>query len=177
MATQALLFPEMARTLETEPDTDALRRSDWPQNRAQLAVCLSEVLADTCILSMKTQSFHWNMVGPLFHDAHKLTEAQYQDMAESIEEIAERIRAIGHIAPGSFEQFKKLSEITEAVERPSAIEMVQQLLADNQTCCHRLRKAATEAQRVKDVKTLDLLTDRIGQHEQNVWMLRFLLAE
>jgi starvation-inducible DNA-binding protein len=168
MATQALLFPD------TEPE--ALQRPGWTQDRAQLAVCLSEVLADTCILSIKTQSFHWNIVGPLFHDAHKLTEVQYQDMAESIEEIAERIRAIGHIAPGSFEQFKKLSEITEAVELPSAEEMIRQLHADNQTCCQRLRKAAAEAQRVKDVKTLDLLTDRIGQHEQNVRLLRFLLV-
>lgn len=168
MPIQALLF--------AETETETLRRSGWTQDRTQLAVRLSEVLADTCILSMKTLSFHWNIVGPLFHDAHKLTEAQYQDLAEGIEEIAERIRAIGHIAPGSFEQFKKLSEISEAVELPSAAEMIQLLLSDNETCCHRLRKAAAEAQRVKDVKTLDLLTDRIGQHEQNVWMLRFLLV-
>ena len=145
-------------------------------DRLELADRLSEVLADTYLLYVKTQGFHWNVVGPLFVGMHKLTEQQYEDMAEAIDTIAERIRAIGFPAPGSFQQFKKLSSIEEETGTPTAKEMIQQLIDGNEACARKLRKAVMEAEKVKDVKTADLLTDRIGQHEENTWILRALLA-
>ncbi len=145
-------------------------------DRATLANELSEVLANTYLVYLKTQNFHWNVVGPLFYSVHKLTEDQYIDMAEAIDDIAERIRAIGFLAPGSFEQFKKLAAITEETGKPDTEEMIKQLAEDNEKCSRLMRKAVEEAEKVDDVKTADLLTDRIGQHEENTWMLRALLS-
>jgi len=144
-------------------------------DRAELANRLSEALADTYLLYLKTQAVHWNVVGPMFFGLHKLTESQYQDMAEAIDSIAERIRAIGFLAPGSFKQFSQLSSFKELTEAASAKEMIQQLLQDNEICSRNLRNSVAEAEKVEDVHTADLLTARIGSHEQNAWMLRSLL--
>lgn len=146
------------------------------KDRAELANRLREALADTYMLYVKTQGFHWNVVGPMFYGLHKLTEAQYEDMAEAIDEIAERIRALGFTAPGSFAQFKELASIKEETSAPSAEIMIKQLVDNNETCSRNLRNAVVEAEKVEDVKTADLLTNRIGQHEENVWMLQALLA-
>lgn len=145
-------------------------------DRSSLAEHLSGALADTYLLYLKTQSVHWNVVGPLFYGLHKLTEEQYEDMAVAVDEIAERIRAIGFIAPGSFKQFTKLSSITEEDGAPTAEEMIEQLIKGNELCSRKLRASVAAAENVEDVKTAGLLTDRIGQHENNVWMLRALLA-
>ena len=159
-----------AAPVETNTATGLL-----PGDRAELANRLSEALADTYLLYLKTQAVHWNVVGPMFIGLHKLTESQYQDMAEAIDTIAERIRAIGFLAPGSFKQFSELSSLKEMTEAVSAQEMIQQLLQDNETCSRSLRNSVAEAEKVEDVHTADLLTERIGQHEQNAWMLRSLL--
>lgn len=145
------------------------------EDRRKLADQLGECLADTYMLYVKTQSFHWNVVGPMFYGLHKLTEAQYQDMAEAIDEMAERIRAIGFIAPGSFSQFSEMSHIKEETGAPSAEDMIKQLAEGNEICARRLRQAASEAEAVEDIRTADLLTERVGQHEENVWMLKALL--
>lgn len=144
-------------------------------DRAELAQRLSEALADTYLLYLKTQAVHWNVVGPMFYGLHKLTEGQYQDMAQAIDVLAERIRAIGFLAPGSFKQFSELSSFKELTHAASAEEMLEQLLKDNEMCSRNLRNSVREAEKVEDVHTADLLTERIGVHEQNAWMLRSLL--
>ena len=149
-----------------------VRRKD----RLKLAGYLSEALADTYTLYLKTQGFHWNVVGPMFYGLHKLTEAQYKDMTEAIDDIAERIRSIGFPAPGSFYQFKKMASIEEETGMPTAEEMISQLIDGNEICSRKLRSAVVEAEKVEDVKTADLLTHRIGRHEENTWMLRALLS-
>lgn len=145
------------------------------EDRRKLADHLGECLADTYMLYVKTQSFHWNVVGPMFYGLHKLTEAQYEDMADAIDEIAERIRAIGFIAPGSFSQFVGMSHVEEETGAPSAEVMIKQLADGNEVCARRLRQAASEAEAVEDIRTADMLTARVGQHEENVWMLKALL--
>lgn len=162
--------------LEATPKEEDTHSGIDQDDLRQLAGRLEEVLADTYLLYVKTQGFHWNVVGPLFYGLHKLTEQQYQDMAEAIDTMAERIRAIGFPSPGSFAQFSKKGSITEETGTPSAEEMVQQLVDGNETCSRRLHKAVDAAEQIGDVKTADLLTDRIGQHDENAWMLRSLLS-
>ncbi len=145
-------------------------------DRAILANHLSQALADTYVIYVKTQGFHWNAVGPLFYDLHKLSEDQYRDFAQAIDALAERIRAIGFTAPGSFEQLISLSGIREELGAPSAEQMVSQLAQDNESCSRSMRGAAKAAEIADDIKTADLLTDRIGAHEKNTWMLRALLS-
>ena len=141
-----------------------------------LAELLSIALADTYALYLKTQGFHWNVVGPLFYSLHKQTEEQYTDLGAAVDELAERIRAIGHPAPASFSQFSRLTQIVEESGVPNAEEMIRQLVEGNEACSRSLRAAVKAASRSDDVKTADLLTDRIGQHEQNIWMLGATLA-
>ena len=157
---------------ESEVDTGIERNA-----RLELAGLLSESLANTYLLYVKTQGVHWNVVGPLFYGLHKLTEEQYQDLAESVDEIAERIRAIGFPAPASFAQFLKLGSIEEETGTPKAEDMIAQLMDGNDICCKKLRKAALEAEKLEDIKTMDLLTERVGKHEENAWMLRSLLSQ
>ncbi|WP_444995622.1 Dps family protein [Aliikangiella sp. IMCC44359] len=162
--------------LSTEPDKLKLDAGITKDNRKQLANKLSEGLADSYLLYLKTQSVHWNVVGPMFYSLHKLTEEQYEDMATAIDEVAERIRAIGYTAPGSFKQFEQLTSIKEEPDNLNAEEMCKQLMQDNEIIAKRLRSAVLEAEKVNDVKTADLLTERIGQHEENAWMLRALIS-
>lgn len=147
------------------------------KDRKELAGRLSVALADTYTLYLKTQGFHWNVAGPMFYSLHKLTQEQYEDMYAAIDVIAERIRAIGHPAPASFGQFSALTEIAEERGVPTAEDMMKQLVEGNEICTRSLRIAVKEADDADDVKTADLLTNRIGQHEHNVWMLRALLAK
>lgn len=162
--------------LKAKPEVLVTRSGVSQKDRSRLAENLSGALADTYLLYLKTQSFHWNVVGPMFYGLHKLTEEQYEDMAEAIDVIAERIRAIGFIAPGSFKQFYNLSSVQEEDGAPTAEEMIRQLIEGNELCCRKLRASVAEAEKVEDVKTADLLTERIGKHEQNAWMLRSMLS-
>jgi len=146
------------------------------KDRRELAERLSIALADSYTLYLKTQGFHWNVAGPMFYSLHKLTQEQYEELIPAIDAIAERIRAIGHPAPSSFAQFLALTEIKEESGVPTAEEMIRQLADSNELCSRSLRKAVAAASEADDVKTADLLTERIGQHEQNVWMLRAMLA-
>lgn len=163
-------------TLQSKPEEVKTDSGVSREDRSILAERLSEAVADSYVLYVKTQGFHWNVVGPLFYSLHKLTEAQYEDLAEAIDDIAERIRAIGFTAPGSFAQFHRATSIVEETGSITAEEMIKQLADDNETCSRNLRKAVVAAEEAEDVKTADLLTDRIGQHEENTWMLRALLA-
>ena len=149
-----------------------LERSD----RKDQAETLSKVLSDSAVLYIKTLGVHWNIVGPLFYSVHKLTEEQYQDMAEAIDTIAERIRALGFTAPGSMQEFLQFSDIVDSEQKQSGEEMIQGLIGGNEMCAKSLREAALQADEAGDVKTADLLTERIGQHEENAWMLRAMLS-
>lgn len=162
--------------LHSKPEELRINSGVKRADRAVLAKNLSSVLADTYFVYLKTQNFHWNVVGPLFYSVHHLTEDQYKDLASAVDNIAERIRAIGFVAPGSFEQFKKLATVKEETGTPNTEDMIRQLADDNEMCSRQLRVAVEEAEKVDDVKTADLLTNRIGQHEENTWMLRALIS-
>jgi starvation-inducible DNA-binding protein len=145
-------------------------------DRKQLAHELSEALADTYVLYGQTQAVHWNVAGPLFYSVHKLTEEQYEDMAEAIDELAERIRAIGFPAPGGLTRMLAMSGMDKPPEPQTTEDMIRQLIAGNEHCAKTLRAGVKSAEECEDVKTADLLTERIGQHEENSWMLRSILA-
>ncbi|SLN62445.1 Dps family protein [Oceanibacterium hippocampi] len=163
--------------LQAKPGKVKVKTGIPERDTGKLATCLSRSLADTYILYLKTQGTHWNAVGPLFYGLHNLTEAQYEDLAAAIDDIAERIRAIGHVAPSSFAEFEKFSELKSEATQKSAENLVRQLVADNQAVAERLRHSVQAAEEIDDVYTADLLTARIGAHEQAAWMLRSILAE
>ncbi|MFC4290980.1 Dps family protein [Sphingorhabdus arenilitoris] len=142
------------------------------EDRKEIAGKLEEALADSYILYLKTLGVHWNVVGPAFYSLHKLTEEQYNDLHAAIDAIAERIRSLGQIAPASFGEFAKTSELESAAIPKSADKMVEALIADNEAIAKRLRDSVEIADGFGDVFTADMLTARIGQHEENVWMLR-----
>ena len=137
---------------------------------------LSVCLASTYTLYLKTQGYHWNVVGPQFASLHLLFETQYKDLSEAADVIAERIRALGHPAPASFEQFSKLSSIKESTQLKSAAEMIQDLLNDNENMAQLIQQAIRVAQESNDEGTADICIERIRQHEKHAWMLRALLG-
>jgi len=146
------------------------------ENRKRLAGNLTGVLADTYLLMVKTQGYHWNVVGPLFISLHRLTEEQYQNLFAAVDGLAERIRALGHPAPSSITEMIALAEIAEDTGNASAEEMVDTLVADHQRLVRRLREATILADEQHDAVTAGLLTDRMAFHEQAVWMLRAVIA-
>ncbi|MEH6759064.1 MAG: DNA starvation/stationary phase protection protein [Parasphingorhabdus sp.] len=137
-----------------------------------IAKALSKALADSYTLYVKTLGVHWNVTGPAFYSLHKLTEAQYEDLHAAADAIAERVRALGQIAPASYDEFKKLSKIESSKIPMQASEMLDELIADNEIAAKRFREFVTIAEEAEDVFTADMLTSRIGQHEENIWMLK-----
>jgi starvation-inducible DNA-binding protein len=133
---------------------------------------LVKVLADTYLLYLKTQNFHWNVTGPAFSELHVLFEKQYRDLADAADELAERVRAIGLFAPASFAQFNGLSEVEEETEVPSAEDMIESLTADNELVVRRMRHALEVADAMDDAETGDILIRRMQVHGKNAWMLR-----
>lgn len=164
-------------TLKPVPEQESIETGIADRDTIKLAKYLSNALADTYVLYLKTQGVHWNVVGPMFYGLHNLTEAQYQDLAEAVDALAERIRAIGHIAPSSFGEFAELSNLESMPTRMSAEELIAALVEDNQSIADRLRKSVNAADEINDVYTADMLTARIGVHEEAAWMLRSLLAD
>lgn len=146
------------------------------ESRKAIAQGLSRVLADTYTLYVKTHKFHWNVTGPLFSELHKVFEDQYVQLQEAVDLLAERIRALGEFAPGSFIEFQELSSISETKGVPGATEMTGQLLKDHETIARVIRGLMPETDRAEDDATNDLLTDRIREHEKTAWMLRSMLA-
>lgn len=147
------------------------------EHRKRLAGNLSGLLADTYLLLVKTQGYHWNVVGPLFVSLHRLTEEQYQNLFEAVDDLAERIRALGFPAPSSITEMVALAEIAEDTGNPTAEQMVAALARDHETIVRRLRHAAVAAEGLHDVVTVGMLTERMQFHEQAVWMLRAVIAE
>jgi len=136
---------------------------------------LSQVLAESYVLSLKTQNFHWNVRGPMFQPLHSVFEGQYEELTEAIDEIAERIRALGFPAPGSFSEFQSLSSIEEVSGKPKALEMIKELLDGHETISQTAYKAAAIAQEHGDEGTADLMIQRIREHDKTAWMLRSFL--
>lgn len=132
---------------------------------------LKQLLADTYTLYLKTQNYHWNVSGPAFYSLHALFEQQYTDLAAAVDEIAERIRALGERAPGSFAEFSSLASLKEAKGKVDAAGMVKDLHADQQAMAKRLKKMLSVAEKEGDTTTADLLTGRLAVHEKNAWML------
>jgi starvation-inducible DNA-binding protein len=140
--------------------------------RQRLADGVAALVADTYALLVKTHGYHWNVVGPLFYSLHKLTEEQYTDLFKGVDDLAERVRALGFPAPGSFGQMASMSVIEEAQGVPAAEDMVKDLIRDHEAIVRRMREIAVIADELEDTVTNDLLTERMGTHEMNVWMLK-----
>ena len=147
------------------------------QNRKAVAGGLSKFLADAYTLYLKTHNFHWNVTGPMFNTLHTMFMGQYTEQWQALDDIAERIRALGFKAPGSYAQFVKLSSIKE--ESSDQIqdwkEMVTQLVVGNEAVCKTARNVLKQANAVDDQPTSDLMTQRLQVHEKYAWMLRSLL--
>ncbi|MBK1699004.1 Dps family protein [Rhodovibrio salinarum] len=146
------------------------------EDRKKLADGLARVLAGSYTLYLKTHNYHWNVEGPNFKGLHDLFEEQYTDLAEAVDEVAERIRALGHYAPGSFAEFAQLSVISEETGQPDAMTMVRQLADDQDSIANTCRQVLQTAEDAGDAATDDLLATRVQTHEKNAWMLRAYLA-
>ena len=147
------------------------------KDRASIAGGLSRLLADTYILYLKTHNFHWNVEGPMFQTLHLMFMGQYTEAWNAIDPIAERIRALGLYAPGSYKQYIKLATVKETEGVPRAEQMVRQLIEGQETVARTARSVLPLADKANDQPTLDLLTQRLDIHEKNAWMLRSLLKK
>jgi starvation-inducible DNA-binding protein len=148
-----------------------------PQDRKAIAQGLSRLLADTYTLYLKTHNFHWNVKGPMFQTLHLMFETQYNELALAVDAIAERIRALGHPAPGSYADFGKLSSIKEAQGVPTATKMIAELVAGQEAVARTARGIFPAVEKAGDEPTADLLTQRMQIHEKTAWMLRSLLEK
>ncbi len=144
--------------------------------RRQIGEGLSRLLADTYTLYLKTHNFHWNVTGPMFNTLHLMFEQQYNELALAVDLIAERIRALGFPAPGSYAQFAELTVIKEETTVPAAEEMIRQLVKDQEAVVRTARSIFPVVDEAHDEPTADLLTQRMQVHEKTAWMLRSLLG-
>lgn len=145
-------------------------------DRKTIAAALSRVLADTYTLYLKTHNYHWNVTGPQFNDLHAMFMTQYTELWNAVDLIAERIRSLGHFAPGSYRAFSDLSSIKEEDGVPPATKMLENLLGGHETVARTCRDAFPAAEKASDQPTMDLLTQRLQVHEKTAWMLRSILG-
>jgi len=143
--------------------------------RQEIANGLSHVLADSYTLYLKTHNFHWNVTGPMFQTLHLMFETQYTELALAVDLVAERIRALGFPAPGTYKQFAELSAIREEDGVPKAQHMIAKLVEGHETVARTARAVFEVAEGASDQPTCDLLTQRMQVHEKTAWMLRSLL--
>ena len=146
------------------------------QDRKAIADGLSLLLADSYTLYLKTHNYHWNVTGPMFNTLHLMFEQQYTELALAVDLIAERIRALGFPAPGSYKAYAALTSIEEETGTPSAEEMIRQLVKGQEAVVRTARAVFPAAEAANDEPTADLLTQRMQIHEKNAWMLRSLVA-
>ena len=146
------------------------------QAKRECAAALSKVLSDTFVLYLKTHNFHWNVEGPQFLGLHEMFEEQYRNLWNSIDDIAERVRALGQPAPGTMARFKELAEIKENDRVPPAAEMLRELVSSNETAIRTIRAALSTAQAAGDEATAGLLADRLAYHEKQLWMMKGMTA-
>ncbi len=145
-------------------------------DRKAIADGLARVLADSYTLYLKTHNFHWNVTGPMFQTLHLMFEQHYTELAMAVDEIAERIRSLGHPAPGSYSAYARLASIKEAEGVPAAEDMIRELVKGHETVARTIRGVFPAAEKGGDEVTADLLTQRLQIHEKTAWMLRSLLA-
>ncbi|UCV07305.1 Dps family protein [Dechloromonas denitrificans] len=145
------------------------------KDREQIADGLSHLLADSYTLYLKTHNFHWNVTGPMFNTLHVMFMDQYTELWNSLDLIAERIRALGFPAPGTYREFVKLTVIKESEGVPSATDMIKQLVSGQEAVIKTARGIFAVVNKASDEPTADLLTQRLQIHEKNAWMLRSLL--
>jgi starvation-inducible DNA-binding protein len=146
------------------------------KDRKEVCMSLNKLLADSYLLYLKTQNYHWNVTGKMFQSLHLLFEEQYTEQAKAIDMIAERIRALGEFAPGSFAAFSKVSSIKEESAIPSAEEMIHNLVHGNEAVVTTAREIVSLADGCEDDVTSDLMIERMQVHEKNAWMLRSLIT-
>ena len=147
------------------------------KDRKEIADGLARLLADTYTLYLKTHNFHWNVTGPMFNTLHLMFEAQYNELALAVDLIAERIRALGYPAPGSYKAYAGLSSIKEADGVPAAKTMIAQLVKGQEAVVKTARSIFPAVERANDEPTADLLTQRMQVHEKTAWMLRSMLEQ
>ena len=145
-------------------------------DRRKIAQGLSRLLADTYTLYLKTHNYHWNVTGPMFQTLHLMFEQQYNELALAVDLIAERIRALGVPAPGTYREFAALSSIKESRGVPKAEQMIKDLVAGQEAVARTARSVFPLVDRVNDEPSADLLTQRMQVHEKTAWMLRSLLS-
>jgi starvation-inducible DNA-binding protein len=144
-------------------------------DRNEIADGLSKVLADSYTLYLKTHNYHWNVTGPMFQTLHLMFEQHYNELALAVDEIAERIRALGAKAPGSYREFTALSSIDDDDDVPDATDMIRRLVRGHEAVARTARSVFPVVERASDEPTADLLTQRLQVHEKTAWMLRSLL--
>ena len=142
------------------------------QSKQSVAEELSELLASSYTLYLKTHNYHWNVTGPMFTTLHTLFESQYTELAIAVDQIAERIRAVGAFAPGSYTAFAKLTSVKEETGRPEAKEMIRILASDQEAVAESARRVIVAAEVIRDQASADIATRRLDVHEKNAWMLR-----
>jgi starvation-inducible DNA-binding protein len=146
------------------------------EDRARIAEALSQTLADSYLLYLKTHNFHWNVTGPMFQPLHSIFEEQYTELWNALDDIAERIRALGHFAPGTYARYAELSSIKEEPTVPDWKEMLRQLVDGQETVIRTARNAFRIADEANDQPSAGMLSDRMEIHEKNAWMLRSFLG-
>ena len=166
--TQAVLKNEITELAPNSPMTSDQRR--------EIADMVANVLADEYRLFVNTQGLHWNVEGPLFYSLHKLTEDQYRELFESVDRLAERIRALGLPAPQSLKAFADRSILSDLPEDGDLKSRIEGMINDYEKAVRRASLVVQLAETSNDVKTADLLTERIGVYEENAWMLRATIA-
>lgn len=166
----------MPNKIEAEFTNQTINIGISEKDRKSVSKGLSKLLADSYLLYLKTQNYHWNVTGRMFQGLHTLFETQYREMAESIDVIAERIRALGEFAPGSFSSFSKVTSIKEETSVPTAEEMIHNLVVGNEAVVTTAREMISLTDECEDDVTADLLVERMQVHEKNAWMLRSLIA-
>lgn len=166
--TQSVLKNEITElTPKSFVDTD---------QRREIADKIADTLADEYQLRLNVQGLHWNVEGPLFYSVHKLTEEQYTELADSIDGLAERIRALGIPAPQTFTEFNERSAIDDLPEKVELKERIERLVSDFELAARRAASSVKLAEQYGDIKTADMLTDRVGVYDENAWMLRATIA-
>ena len=147
------------------------------QDREKIAQCLSKILADTFVLAVKTQGFHWNVKGPHFYALHKMFEEQYGALQGALDPLAERLRALGMAAPSSLQAYAKLTSLKEQDKVPAAQAMVKELLGDHENLALLIHDSIEAIEGTRDEVTSDMLTERLEEHEKTAWMLRATLED
>lgn len=168
---------QLATALKPKTQQEKVETGLKDAYRAEMAEALTSILASTYQLTIKSHLYHWNVVGPLFKPLHELTEDHYNALFSAADVIAERIRALGHLAPAGLGKAARFAPASDEVDHMSAIGMMKDLIKDHEAAARELRKAAIKAGDADDVVTEDMLTERLTFHEKAVWMLRAIVAD